>query len=101
MLGDAATVCGFRLAGLSGRVVVSSAEALAALAELRAAGASLILLTETVCDALGGLSTLIGEQVRPVVVVIPAATPPRAERSPAEQVARAVRRALSIPEPQG
>ena len=96
VLGDAATVCGLRLAGLRGRVVSSPAEVRAALAELQDAGAALVVLTDVLCEALGGPATLIGAEVRPIVAVIPSATHQRVGSSPAAQIARAVRRALGI-----
>jgi len=97
VLGDAATVYGFRLAGLRGRVVASSVEASAALGELRAAGAALVVLTDVLCEGLGGQMMLTSADVRPVVAVVPSATQQGVGGSRAAQVAQAVRRALGIP----
>ena len=97
VLGDAETVLGFRLAGLRGRVVDSRDTAVAALAELRAAGASLVVVTDALCEALGGPRALAGESLRPVVAVVPSALGPRAAVSLAAEIARSVRRALGIP----
>jgi vacuolar-type H+-ATPase subunit F/Vma7 len=97
VLGDAATVTGFRLAGMQGRVVGSGAEARAALDALRAEGAVLVLLTERLCDALGGPEALALGAALPVVAVIPSAGEPRPARSTGARILRAVHRALGIP----
>jgi len=97
VLGDAATVTGFRLAGLRGRVVGSGPEARAALEALRAEGAALVLLTEALCDALGGSEELALGAALPVVAVIPSAAQPRTALPPSLRLQRAVQRALGIP----
>ena len=97
VLGDAATVMGFRLAGLRGWIVESAADARAALDALRAERAALVVLTETLCDALGGPEALARGATLPVVAVIPSAAGPRVLVSPGARIARAVRRALGIP----
>jgi len=97
VLGDAATVMGFRLAGLRGWVVESAAEARSALDALRAERAALVVLTETLCDALGGPEALARGATLPVVAVIPSVAGPRVLVSPGARIARAVQRALGIP----
>jgi vacuolar-type H+-ATPase subunit F/Vma7 len=96
VLGDAATVTGFRLAGLDGRVVVSGAEARGALDALRAEGAALVLVTEALCDALGGPEALAIGAALPAVAVIPSALQPRAAAQTGARILRAVHRALGI-----
>jgi vacuolar-type H+-ATPase subunit F/Vma7 len=97
VLGDAQTVRAFRLAGLRGRVVSSRAEAGAALAELTASGAALVVVTHALCAALGGPEALAAGAPRPLIAAIPSAATPRGEPSPARQIASVVRRALGIP----
>jgi vacuolar-type H+-ATPase subunit F/Vma7 len=97
VLGDAETVRGFRLGGYAGRVVATAEDAREVLATLRAEGAALVVMTERVCEMLGGLIGLAGGPLRPLVAVIPAVTPPRADPRPAEALSRIVRRALGLP----
>jgi vacuolar-type H+-ATPase subunit F/Vma7 len=97
VLGDAATVMGFRLAGLRGWIVESAADARAALDALRAERAALVVLTETLCDALGGPEALARGATLPVVAVIPSVAGPRTLVSPGTRIARVVQRALGIP----
>jgi len=97
VVGDDTTVAGFRLAGLQGRVAASDTDARAALDDLRARGAALVLLTEQLCDALGGLEALALGAVQPIVVVIPSAALPRVALLPGVRRARAVQRALGVP----
>jgi vacuolar-type H+-ATPase subunit F/Vma7 len=96
VLGDAATVTGFRLAGLDGHVVASDVEARDALDALRGRGVALILLTEAVCDALGGPEALATDRAVPAVAVIPSALQPRATAQTGARILRAVHRALGI-----
>jgi vacuolar-type H+-ATPase subunit F/Vma7 len=95
VLGDGATVRGFRLAGFEGRVVASAGEARDALAELRAAGAALVLVTESLQAALADAG--LDGALRPVVAVIPSAAGPRTGPSRERALGRAVRRALGMP----
>jgi vacuolar-type H+-ATPase subunit F/Vma7 len=97
VLGDAATVRGFRLAGYAGCIVESAEEARAALAALRAQGVALVVMTERLCHALGGPETLVAGPLRPVVAVVPEASGLRVGPTPADVLARGVRRALGIP----
>ena len=97
VLGDAATVMGFRLAGLRGWVVESAGEARSALDALRAERAALVVLTETLCDALGGPEALARGATLPVVAVIPSVAGPRVLVLPGARITRAVQRALGIP----
>jgi len=96
VLGDAATVRGFRLAGLAGEVVSGAPEARAALARLREEGAALVLVTERVAEALGGPDALVSDGVRPLVVAVPSAREPRAGPGFAEHLAQRVQRALGL-----
>ena len=96
VLGDSATVTGFRLAGVHGRVVASGPEARDALDALRAQGVALVLLTEALCEALGGPEALAIGAALPAVAVIPSALQPRASVQTGARILRAVHRALGI-----
>lgn len=99
VLGDAATVRGFRLAGLAGAIVRDAREARTLLARLREEGAALVLVSERVAEALGGPEALAPDGVRPLVVAVPSACEPREGRGFAEQLAQRVQRALGLPGP--
>ena len=96
VLGDAATVRGFRLAGLAGLIVSGPAEARAALARLREEGVALVVVTEQVAGDLGGPEALVSDGVRPLVVSVPSASEPLAGPRFADQLARRVQRALGM-----
>jgi vacuolar-type H+-ATPase subunit F/Vma7 len=95
VLGDAPTVRAFALAGLRGRVVDSEAEGCAALEQARAAGVTLLVLTEELARRLGDERLAAG--LRPILAVVPSAAGPRVEPRPAERLSRVVRRALGLP----
>jgi vacuolar-type H+-ATPase subunit F/Vma7 len=95
-IGDRPTVQALALAGLRGRVVESAAAARLALAEARAAGATLVVVTEQLAGELDGTSVDGG--VLPLVAVVPSAAAPRVRPSPGERRSRAVRRALGMPD---
>jgi vacuolar-type H+-ATPase subunit F/Vma7 len=94
-LGDASTVRAFALAGCRGRVVAADGAA-AALAEARAEGATLVIATEALAEALDAAAAP-GDDLRPLVVLVPAAVGPRAATRPGARVTRAVGRALGMP----
>ena len=96
VIGDADTVRGFRLAGLSGTVVLSRDEAAQAFLRARDAGIELVVLTEEAEVFLCGAG-LLPHSGRPVVAVVPAARGPRPRPLPAERLERRVRRALGLP----
>jgi vacuolar-type H+-ATPase subunit F/Vma7 len=96
VLGDAPTVRGFRLAGLAGAIVEGASDARAALARARAHGAALVLVTETLAEALGGPEALVGHGLRPLLVVVPSASVPGPSPGFAEQLAQGVQRALGL-----
>jgi len=96
VLGDAATVRGFRLAGLAGAVVSGAPEARAALARLREQGAALVLVTERVAEALGGPEALVSAGMRPLIVAVPSLHEPREGPGFAEHLAQRVQRALGL-----
>ena len=97
VVGDAATVTGWRLAGLRGRVAASAAEARAALDALGAEGAALVLVTEALCATLGGVEAVALAGLRPVIAVIPSVAEPRPARTVGAEIRRAVQRALGLP----
>jgi vacuolar-type H+-ATPase subunit F/Vma7 len=96
VLGDAPTVRGFRLAGVAGMVVGGEAEARAALARLRQEGAALVIVTESVAEALGGPEALVSGGVQPLVVAVPSAREPVAGANAADHLAQRVQRALGL-----
>jgi len=96
VLGDAATVRGFRLAGLAGAIAEGEAEARAALARLRSEGAALVIVTERVAQLLGGPDALGADGVRPLVVVVPSAGEPFPAPGFADHLSRRVQRALGL-----
>ncbi len=96
VLGDADTVRGFRLAGLTGTVVQSGDEAAQAFLRARDAGIELLVVTEGV-EALLRRAGLRPHQGRLVVAIVPAAHGPRPSPLPAEGLKRRVRRALGLP----
>jgi len=63
---------------------------------VREEGAALVLLTEALCDALGGPEALARGATLPVVAVIPSLAQPGAGFSAGARVTRAVQRALGI-----
>jgi vacuolar-type H+-ATPase subunit F/Vma7 len=96
VLGDAATVRGFRLAGLGGTVVADAREAHAALARMREERAALVIVTEPVAEWLGGPEALVFDGVRPLVVTVPSARAPASGARLADHLARRVQRALGL-----
>jgi vacuolar-type H+-ATPase subunit F/Vma7 len=96
VIGDAATVRGFELAGLRGAVVASAASAREALARAHGAGALLVLLTEQAAAWLGEALEPTRE-VTPLVTVIPSLVRGEADGVATEALRRVVRRALGLP----
>jgi vacuolar-type H+-ATPase subunit F/Vma7 len=95
-IGDEATVQALALAGVLGRVAVSAAAARLALDEARAAGATLVVLTEQLASELDEAG-LDEQGILPLLAVIPSLTAPRAQPPPGARRSRAVRRALGMP----
>lgn len=94
---DAVTARGFRLGGLHGVPVESSAQAHDALAEARAAGATLIVVTEQVASWLREAGELPIAGPLPMVAVVPAALGPTSSPSAGARLALRVRQVLGLP----
>ena len=94
-IGDEPTVRALALAGIRGRVAESAAAARLALDEARAAGATLVVLTEQLAGELAEAS--LDESILPLVAVVPSAAAPRVQPLPEDRRSRAVRRALGMP----
>ena len=96
VIGDADTVRGFRLAGLTGTAIRSRDEAAQAFLRARDAGTELLVLTEDAEALLRGAG-LLPHDGRLIVAVVPAARGPRPSPLPADRLERRVRRALGLP----
>ncbi len=99
VVGDAASVRGFELAGFAGVPARDVESVRAGLARAREGGATLIVLTEAAArllDAADELESLDEAAVRPVVAVLPSLAEPRLEPTTGDRLRRSVRRALGI-----
>lgn len=95
-IGDEVTVRALALVGVHGQVAASPAAARLALEEARAAGVTLVVLTEQLASELeeAGLDE---KGIVPLVAIIPSMAAPRVQPAPGERRSRAVRRALGMP----
>ena len=87
-IADEDTVRGFRLAGVSGAVVICASEAAAAVeAAVVQRDCGIIILTETIADGIRPLVDQIrSERERPLIVEIPGPEDPVRKRSSLRQI---------------
>ena len=96
-IGDAPTVRGFELAGFHGVVAETAERVRAALADARARGVRLVVMTEReAAEARDALEDAV-RGVRPLVAVVPSLAGGSGAASRGEHIRRAVRRALGVP----
>lgn len=90
-IADEETVRGFRLAGVSGEVVVTPAQAATALKKAVAQpDCGILILTEPVADGIRGQVDAIRlERSHPLIIEIPAPSGPRLGRRSLRQVVQA------------
>jgi V/A-type H+/Na+-transporting ATPase subunit F len=86
-IADEATVRGFRLAGVAGRVVSTAAQAATAVEQAAAqADCGIIILTEKVADGIRKqVETIRWERLHPLIVEIPGPEGPLAGRKSLRQ----------------